>query len=134
MAKICEMEGIGRTFANKLQTLGIDTTEALLQKGATPSARRHISSKTGIDEALLLRWVNHADLLRIQGLVEEYADLLRAAGIASVRDLRRQKQDLLHSKLMAISEATRLIHRVPTRDQIGFWIREAKGLSRLVTL
>jgi len=134
MAKICELEGIGRTFANKLQNLGIDTTEALLQKGATPSARRRISSKTGIDEVLLLRWVNHADLFRIQGIVEEYADLLRAAGINGTRDLRRQKQELLHSKLMAISEATRLIQRLPTRDQVGFWIREAKGLSRLVTL
>ncbi len=127
------MEGIGRTFANKLQNLGIDTTEALLQRGATPSARKRISGKTGIDEVMLLRWVNHADLFRIEGIVEEYADLLRAAGITSVRELRRQKQELLHPKLVAIAERTRLLRKLPSREQIGCWIQEAKGLSRLVT-
>jgi hypothetical protein len=67
-------EGIGPTYAQKLVTAGITTTENLLEKGATPAGREELSEKTGIAKSLILEWVNLSDLLRIKGVGEEYSD------------------------------------------------------------
>jgi len=80
MKKIIDIEGVGEVYAQKLQDAGIKTVEQLLEHGATPKGRDQIAEKTGISGALILRWVNHADLIRIVGLAEQYAELLEASG------------------------------------------------------
>ncbi len=81
MAKLTKVEGIGKVYAQKLQEVGINTTQALLKKGASPQGRKEIAEKTGISGTLILEWVNHVDLFRIKGVGEEYSDLLEAAGV-----------------------------------------------------
>ena len=80
MAKLTEIEGIGEAYAQKLQGAGVGTLDQLLEKGAAPTGRKEIAEKTGVSEKLILRWANMADLFRIKGVGEEYADLLEAAG------------------------------------------------------
>lgn len=87
MAKIVDIEGIGPVYAEKLQAIGIKTVEALLKAGATPKGREDIAEQTGIAKALILEWVNHADLYRIKGVGEEYSDLLEEAGVDTVVEL-----------------------------------------------
>jgi len=41
----------------------------------------------GISEALILKWLNHADLFRIRGVAGQYAELLEAAGVDTVAEL-----------------------------------------------
>jgi predicted flap endonuclease-1-like 5' DNA nuclease len=81
MAKIVDVEGIGTKYADKLKKIGINTTDALLKAGATPKARKELAEKTGIGDALILKWVNHVDLYRIKGVGSEYSELLEAAGV-----------------------------------------------------
>ena len=87
MAKISEVEGIGPSYAEKLQSAGIKTTDDLLEHCKSSKGRKDIAESTGISEKLVLRWTNHADLFRIKGVGEEYADLLEAAGVDTVKEL-----------------------------------------------
>jgi hypothetical protein len=67
MTNLLEIEGVGEAYRQKLAAAGIKTTEALLDKGASPKGRKEIADKSGIGEGLILQWVNHIDLFRIKG-------------------------------------------------------------------
>lgn len=53
--KIIKIEGIGQTYAQKLEIIGIKTSSDLLKKGKTPQGRKEISKQTEISEDLILR-------------------------------------------------------------------------------
>jgi predicted flap endonuclease-1-like 5' DNA nuclease len=132
MAKILDIEGIGPTYAQKLTSAGITTTEALLDAGATPTGREELSEKTGIAESLLLEWVNLADLFRINGVGEEYSDLLEEAGVDTVVELSRRNAENLHAKILEVNEEKQLVRRPPALNRVQNWIEQAKGLPRKV--
>ena len=132
MAKILDIEGIGPTYAQKLTHVGITTTEALLDAGATPSGREALSEKTGIAESLLLEWVNLADLFRIKGVGEEYSDLLEEAGVDTVVELSRRNAENLHAKILEVNEEKQLVRRPPALSFVQNWIEQAKSLPRKV--
>ena len=98
MAKLTKIEGVGEFYAQKLQEAGVGTTQALLEKGASPKGRQEIAKKTGIRETLILRWVNRVDLFRIKGVGEEYSDLLEAAGVDTVPELAQRNPENLYQR------------------------------------
>ena len=79
--KIEQIEGIGAVYAEKLQAAGVKTTEDLLEKCAAKKGRIALAEETGISEKLILKWTNHADLFRINGIAGQFAELLEAAGV-----------------------------------------------------
>ena len=131
--KITEIEGIGNVYAEKLQEIGITTVEELLEKGSTAKGREEIAEKTGISKKLILEWVNKADLMRIKGVGEEYADLLEAAGVDTVSELARRNPKNLYEKLIEVNEQKKLVRQLPSLNQIEKWIEEAKTLPRKIT-
>jgi predicted flap endonuclease-1-like 5' DNA nuclease len=133
MAKLVKVEGIGEVYAKKLQGAGIATTQALLEKGASPQGRKEIAEKTGISETLILEWINHLDLFRIKGVGEEYSDLLEAAGVDTVPELAQRNPENLHQKLVAINQEKELVRQLPNQAQVNDWIEQAKRLPRVIT-
>ena len=133
MAKLTDIEGIGPVYAQKLKTAGVSTTDALLKKGATPQGRQAIANKSGISGKLILRWVNHADLFRLEGVAGEYAELLEAAGVDSVPELAQRNAENLCQKLVEVNEAKKLVRVVPVQTQVEQWVEQAKNLPRVVT-
>jgi predicted flap endonuclease-1-like 5' DNA nuclease len=132
MAKLIQIEGIGLAYAGRLQELGIMTTQELLEKGATPASRQDIAAKTGISEKLILEWVNHADLFRIRGIGEEYADLLEAGGVDTVPELAQRNPENLYEKLVAVNLAKGLVRRLPPLSAVKDWVEQAKTLPRAI--
>ena len=132
MAKLEVIEGIGPVYAGKLREAGIATTEALLKKGATRQGRKELAALTGLSEAQLLEWINHADLFRIKGVGPEYADLLEAAGIDTVPELAQRNPDNLYQKLLEVNAEKKLVRRVPTRNMVQNWVEQAKTLPRVI--
>jgi predicted flap endonuclease-1-like 5' DNA nuclease len=132
MPKLVEIEGIGPTYANKLNAAGIATTGALLEQGASAAGRKEIAGKTGISEAKVLEWVNHADLFRIKGVGEEYADLLEASGVDTVPELAQRNSENLYEKLKTINAEKGLTRQLPSEANIAEWIAQAKTLPRMV--
>jgi predicted flap endonuclease-1-like 5' DNA nuclease len=131
-SKIIDIEGIGPTYAEKLNSIGIRTTADLLESGATPLGRRELAEKTGISPKLILEWVNLSDLFRIKGIGEEYSDLLEEAGVDTVVELSHRNATNLHAKILEVNEAKKLVRRPPSQAAIESWIKEAKELPRRI--
>jgi predicted flap endonuclease-1-like 5' DNA nuclease len=82
---------------------------------------------------LILRWVNQADLFRVKGVGEQYADLLEAAGVDTVPELAQRRADNLRKRMIEVNEQKGLVRRTPTESQVAAWIESARGLPRVVT-
>ncbi len=130
---LIDIEGIGPVYAETLAGMGLRTASDLLQAGANPKGREDLAVATGISKKLILRWVNQADLFRIKGVGEQYADLLEAAGVDTVPELAQRRADNLTRKMNDVNEDKQLVRRTPTEAQVAAWIETAKGLPRAVT-
>lgn len=133
MAKIEEIEGIGPAYAEKLTTAGVLTVEALLDAGATAKGRSDLADKTGIAPAHILRWVNHADLMRLKGVGKQYAELLEAGGVDTVKELRHRNAANLAAKLKEVNDEKSIAGNTPNEDMCAAWIAEAKSLPDVVS-
>lgn len=132
MADIITIEGIGEVYRAKLQAVDINTTEALLEKGASAKGRKELEEKTGISGTLILEWVNRADLYRIKGVGEEYSDLLEVAGVDTVPELAQRNPDALHAKIVEVNAEKKVVRQVPSQAQVANWIKQAKEMPRVV--
>ena len=130
---IIDIEGVGEAYAKKLQNAGIRTTEALLEAGASPKGRKELAEKTGISDALILKWTNHADLFRINGIAGQFAELLEAAGVDTVKEFRHRVPANLQPKLEAVNAEKNLCNRVPSVTELEKMIAQAKELEPLIT-
>lgn len=133
MASLMDIEGIGAVYAQKLKAAGFATTEALLEKGATPQGRKDLVAATGISDKLILRWVNMADLFRIKGVGEEYSDLLEAAGVDTVPELAQRNPENLYHKMVEVNEEKKLVRQLPALSKVTDWVEQAKQLPRVLT-
>jgi predicted flap endonuclease-1-like 5' DNA nuclease len=133
MTKLTAIEGIGETYAATLAEAGITTTEHLLDSCATPKGRTDLAASTGISKKLVLKWANRADLARIKGIGEEYADLLEYSGVDTVPDLARRVPENLHAKMVEVNDEKSLVRQTPSLKSVTDWIGQAKELPRIMT-
>lgn len=131
--KIEQIEGIGEAYASKLRDAGISTTEELLEACATKRGREKTAGATGISGKLILKWTNHADLFRIKGVAGQFAELLEAAGVDTVKEFRHRTAENLYKKMVEINDARNLCNRVPTATELQRMIDQAKELEPIVT-
>ena len=130
--KLIEIEGIGPQYAAKLEAAGVKSVEDLLEAGALPGGRKELEAATGIDHSRMLRWVNHADLFRINGVAGEYAELLEASGVDTVPELAQRNAANLTARMAEVNADKKLVRKVPSESQVERWIGEAKTLPRKV--
>ena len=133
MTLITKIEGIGAAYAEKLAEAGITTVEDLLERGASPKGRKALLEATEISAKLVLKWVNRADLARVKGIGEEYADLLEVAGVDTVPELAQRNPGNLYQKLVEVNKERKLVRHVPSANQVQSWVEQAKELPRKVT-
>jgi predicted flap endonuclease-1-like 5' DNA nuclease len=134
MAKSIEaLEGIGPKYGAKLRAVGCTSPDKLLQDGATRKGRREIAAKTGIREAVILRCVNMADLFRIKGVATQYAELLEAAGVDTVKELKQRNAKNLAHAMREINDKRNLVRQVPNEKMVTAWVAHAKKLKPAVT-
>lgn len=131
--KIVDIQGIGAAYGEKLIAAGIVTVDQLLKKGACPKCRKALEEETGISGKLILTWVNHADLFRVKGVGPQFAELLEAAGVDTVKEFATRRADNLAKKLLEVNEAKHLTRRVPTEAEVQRFIDAAKALPPVVT-
>jgi predicted flap endonuclease-1-like 5' DNA nuclease len=127
--KITEIEGIGPAFAEKLAGAGVTTVEGLLETGATKAGRKKLAADSGIDEVKILDWVNMADLFRVKGIASQFAELLKAAGVDTVKELKNRNAENLYAKLTEVQEEKKITRAVPALSQVADFIEQAKNLE-----
>lgn len=129
MARIDQVAGIAHKDATKLRKAGVRTSKALIEIAGERKGRADLAAATGIDPRNLQLWVNHADLLRVKGVGAEYAELLTAAGVDTLRDLRRRNPTALLAKIIGLNGSNRVVQRLPTESMVEVWIEAAKDLD-----
>ena len=133
MANLTMIEGIGEVHAAKLAAAGLTSADQLLETGKTKPGRVALAEQAGISETLILTWVNHCDLYRLDGAGEEYIDLLEAAGVDSVPELAQRNGENLYQKLVETNAAQARVRKLPTAELVAQWVEQAKTLPRVVT-
>ncbi|MDK1018826.1 MAG: DUF4332 domain-containing protein [Actinomycetota bacterium] len=133
MASISSIRSISHRHATKLRKSKVRTTESLLEQASTRKGRSGVSERTGIPTADLLRWAHQADLMRVRGIGSEYADLLAAVGVDTMKLLRRRNAENLIGVMTHINTRRRLVQRLPTVEMVQGWIDAAGETDPIVT-
>lgn len=134
MSKSIEMiEGIGSKTGASLRNAGVRTVEKLLETACSKKGRKELAAAAGLNEKVLLRCVNMADLFRINGVASQYAELLEAAGVDTVKELRNRNSDNLAAKMAEVNAAKKLTRVTPSANVVAKWVAQAKVLPPKVT-
>ena len=126
------IEGVGPSYAQILKGVGISTTDQLLQAGSTAKGRAYLARTTGISPRLILKWVNMCDLFRVRGVAAQYAELLEAAGVDTVKELRNRNSENLAEAMSKANVEKKLVRMLPNSKRVGGWIEHAKSLQPVV--
>jgi predicted flap endonuclease-1-like 5' DNA nuclease len=128
-----DIEGIGPAFARKLGSAGIRSRTELLRKCGSARGREKTTEKAGVSPKSLLTWVNMADLMRVDGLDGQFAQVLEAAGVDTVSELRNRRPDNLLNTMNQVNAAKKLTRKSASADQVAKWIEGANNLEPMVT-
>jgi predicted flap endonuclease-1-like 5' DNA nuclease len=129
---IKQIEGIGVIYGERLVSHGIHTTTDLLEKAGAKFQRQQLSTATEIPESLILTWVNHADLMRIDGIAGHFSELMEAAGVDTVKELAHRNAEHLHEKMIEVNNQYGLTGKVPSAEHLAQMIGQAKKLDQKV--
>jgi Domain of unknown function (DUF4332) len=130
---ITEIQVIGTEVAAILKSDGIRTTISLLSIAKTPKQRLKIATRTGAPEKCVLDWVTAADRMRVKGVGWEYSELLRAAGVRTVNELRFRNPQKLAAAMAEINNKRNLVRVLPSVNTVTRWIESAKQLPPVIS-
>src|SRR6201998_3950733 len=126
---ISELEGMSAFSASKFKSLGIRTTDALLEAARTVKGRKALAAKTGISEQQLLEWANLADYMRIPGMGKAKVGLVRAAGVTTVRELAHRNPARLAQNMREVNTKRKLVRVLPSEKSVEQLIAQARKLQ-----
>jgi len=126
---ITDIDGIDGEAAAILKSVGIRSTERLLEAARTVRGRKMLAIKTGFDEKRLLCWANVADRMRVKGIRKEYAELLQAAGVDTVKELKYRNPANLANAMAEANKKRKMVRLLPSEKVVGHWIENAKKLQ-----
>ena len=118
---------------DRLKSNGIRTTARLLDAAKNPKGRKLLSGKTGIDQKRILNWANAADRMRIKGIGAEYSELLRAAGVDTVKELKYRNPAKLAEAMAEANARNKLARVLPSPRAVERWVEQAKRIQLKIT-
>ena len=131
--KIDEIEGIGPSYAAKLIAADLGNTEKFLTRCCGPKGRIEVAEATGISRKLILTWTNMADMMRISGVGGQFAELLKASGVDSVKELRNRNAANLAAKMTEVNGERQLTKGTVTEAKVQGWVDQAKAMDPVIT-
>ena len=126
---ITDIDGIDGEAAAILKSVGIRSTGRLLEAARTVQGRKMLAIKTGFDEKQLLCWANVADRMRVKGISKEYAELLQAAGVDTVKELKYRNPANLAKAMADANKKRKMVACCRREKVVGHWIENAKKLQ-----
>jgi predicted flap endonuclease-1-like 5' DNA nuclease len=130
---ITDIEGIDGEAASTLKSVGIRSTLRLLEAARTVKGRKALAEKTCFDEKQLLCWANVADRMRVKGISKEYAELLHAAGVDTVKELKYRNPANLAKAMADANKKRKVVRFLPSEKVVERWIEHAKKLPLKIT-
>ena len=126
------LRGITVDLAGKLTEKGLGHSDLLLEAAKTPMARKELAKSVGVKEGEILELANRADLARVKGIGEVFADLLENAGVDTVKELAHRVPANLLAKLLEVNAEKKISGRQPTLENVTDWVDQAKALPKLL--
>lgn len=125
---ISKIDGLDSFAAARLKAAGVRTAEALLERGKTAKGRKLLAAETGIAEQKLLEWVNIVDCMRIKGMGLATTQLLRAAGVNTVREFALRNPERLAQAMRNANHQRKLVRVLPSQKSVRQLIARAREL------
>ena len=130
---ISTIEEIGVDEVTALKSVGIRTTDGLLEAAKSPKGRKLLAASAKLDEKKLLRWANIADKLRIKGMGKEYAGLLREAGVDTVKELKYRNPAKLAQTMAEANKKRKMVRFLPSEKLVTRGVEHARKLPQKIT-
>jgi hypothetical protein len=130
---LSEIDGLPSFAASKLKSLGIRTTDRLLEAARTVKGRKALAAKTGISEQLLLEWANFSDYMRIPGMGRAKVGLVRAAGVPTIRELALRNPARLAQNMKEVNVRRKIVRIMPSEKSVEQLIAKARKLQPKIT-
>lgn len=129
---ILSIDGVCSETAGKLKSVGVRTSSKLLERAKTPKGRKTLAAASGVEETRILRFANMADLMRLKGVGQEYAELLEAAGVDTVKELRNRNVANLTKAMQQANSKKPLVRLLPSEKVVAKWIAQAKTMPPMM--
>ena len=71
--------------------------------------------------------------MRIKGISKEYAELLQAAGVDTVKELKYRNPANLAKAMADANRKRKMVRLLPSEKVVGRWIEHAKKLPLKIT-
>jgi predicted flap endonuclease-1-like 5' DNA nuclease len=123
-----EVYGLDDSMVARLRELGITTTQQLLDRASNAHQRGTLAEELGVSTEQVTDWVNRADLMRLNGVGREMANLLEECGVDSCKELQHRVPANLQAKLKEINTEKKIAHHAPTLTQVEAWVEQAKRI------
>ncbi|MBM3530305.1 MAG: DUF4332 domain-containing protein [Alphaproteobacteria bacterium] len=130
---ISGIDRIGPEMAARLRQAGIRTTTRLLDRAKNPKGRKQLAEEMGLDPKRILSWANLVDRMRIKGVGEDYAALLQAAGVDTVKELKYRNPEKLAQSMREANTKRKLVEVLPSDRAVVRWVEHAKRLPLKIT-
>lgn len=92
-----DVEGIGKEYAKRLKTIGITDTRELWYADAMT-----VATKLDIAPVRVRDWQSMSELMALEGVGKQYAELLVRADVASIPELSAQNPKTLQSRIQKL--------------------------------
>jgi Domain of unknown function (DUF4332) len=125
---IGDVDCIQPEIVDRLRSVGIRTSDKLLDAAKSLRGRKTLAERTGIDEKSLLRLANQIDRMRVKGVGRDYAKLLQIAGVDTVRELKYRNPKRLAEAMAEANAKRKLVRVLPSEGTVKRWIEYAKKL------
>jgi hypothetical protein len=125
---IADLQTLDQSAVSGLKGIGIRTTDKFLECAKSPRGRRQLAEQLGCDERRILRWANLVDRMRIKGIGEDYAGLLEAAGVDTVRELKYRNPQRLAQAMAEVNKNRKLVRLLPSDKVVERWVEAARTL------
>lgn len=130
---VSKIDGLTAFAVSKLKSAGIRTTEGLLDAAKTAKGRKELAVRTNFTEQQLLEWANIADCMRIPGMGKAKAELLRAAGVTTVREFTHRNPTRLAQAMKEVNTKRKFVRVLPSEKSIEQLIVQARKLPLKIT-
>lgn len=122
---VTDIVGVDARTGAKLRRAGIATVADMWSHAGDRTGRSELAGMTGIDADRLAEFAKKADLMRVKSIGPRYAALLEAAGVSSLKQLRRRSAESLHEALIETNRTAKVVEVIPGIEEIAEWIEKA---------
>ncbi|MES2154483.1 MAG: DUF4332 domain-containing protein [bacterium] len=125
---IIDIEGIGPTYAKRLEKAGIATTGQLAVAKAGKVAKTVKAPKKTVKG-----WQAQADLLKVKGVGPQYAEAMARAGIRGIDDLKSKPADKMAKTVTKYLDSldVNVVGQPVTAKRMAKWKRTASHMRKV---